>query len=301
MHMPRPTRPESDASAHPSPRRSWSGGSHPWPFMAEPAPMADDAPVLPPDTPGDEPAPPPRRHHPAPPVGDPPEPTPPVHEPDALYAARLSGGFVDMPPARGPEWPSRNRGLPTGMRGWVRGVVLPAAFIGVIGVGMAACANRQTAPLPTVASVDLPGYMGAWYEITKLPNRFQAQCVADTQARYAIEGSGDGARVRVINRCRTADGKVEEAKGIAYAVDGSNNAKLKVSFFRPFYGDYWVLAFGPANGWVLIGEPGRDYGWVLSRTPSLDDTQLTAALDRAVALGYTKAAFQQTPQTQPLQ
>jgi len=83
-------------------------------------------------------------------------------------------------------------------------------------------------------------------------------------------------------------------------VDGSNNAKLRVSFFRPFYGNYWVLALDPQYRWVLIGEPGREYGWILSRTPTLDKATLDSILNRAVALGYDRAAFRLTPQTQPL-
>jgi apolipoprotein D and lipocalin family protein len=163
-------------------------------------------------------------------------------------------------------------------------------------LALAACANRNAAPLPTVASVDVPGYMGAWYEIAMLPNRFQAQCVADTQARYRV----DGDQIRVTNRCRNAKGEVETANGVAHAVDGSNNAKLRVSFFRPFYGNYWVLAFGPGNQWVLIGEPGREYSWVLARTPKIEEAALNAALDRATALGFDRAAYRKTPQTQPL-
>jgi apolipoprotein D and lipocalin family protein len=165
-----------------------------------------------------------------------------------------------------------------------------------LSVMLTACASKTGAPLPTVASVDVPGYMGAWYEIAMLPNRFQAQCVADTQARYRV----DGDQIRVINRCRNAQGEVETANGVAHAVDGSNNAKLKVSFFRPFYGNYWVLAFGPGNQWVLVGEPGREYGWVLARAPSISPEALSAALDRAVALGYDRASFRLTPQTLPL-
>jgi apolipoprotein D and lipocalin family protein len=161
---------------------------------------------------------------------------------------------------------------------------------------LAGCAGKPAAPLPTVTAVDVPRYMGAWYEIALIPNRFQAVCVADTQARYRVDGDG----VRVWNRCRQADGTITDANGIAKVVDGSNNAKLRVSFFRPFYGDYWVLALDPQYRWVLIGEPGREYGWVLSRTPALDKSTLDGILDRAVALGYDRAAFRLTPQTQPL-
>lgn len=160
---------------------------------------------------------------------------------------------------------------------------------------LAGCGGQQP-PLPTVASVDLAKYVGAWYEIALLPNRFQKQCVADTQARYAV----DGERVRVTNRCRKADGTVEVIEGHAKPVDGSGNAKLKVSFFWPFYGDYWVLDLDSGYRAVLVGAPNREYAWVLSRTPKLDDARLQALLDKAASLGFDKAAFQRTPQTQPL-
>lgn len=152
------------------------------------------------------------------------------------------------------------------------------------------------APLPTVEQVDLARYAGAWYEIALLPNRFQKQCVADTQARYRLDGS----RVEVINRCRTADGEVDRIKGHAKVVDDSGNAKLRVTFFWPFYGDYWVLALDADYRQVLVGAPSRQYAWVLSRTPQMDEAALEALLDRAAALGFDKAAFRRTPQTRPL-
>ncbi|GAB1434097.1 lipocalin family protein [Sphaerotilus sulfidivorans] len=163
---------------------------------------------------------------------------------------------------------------------------------------LAGCASAPTAPLPTVPTVDLARYAGAWYEVASLPNRFQKQCVADTQARYRQTG----ADIEVVNRCRTADGKVDDITGVAKVVPDSGNAKLRVSFFRPFYGDYWILALGGGAdyGWVLVGEPTRKFGWVLSRTPQLPPSELDAALARAEALGYDRRAFKTTPQTQPL-
>ncbi|WP_293994289.1 lipocalin family protein [Sphaerotilus sp.] len=162
--------------------------------------------------------------------------------------------------------------------------------------GLAGCASPPNPPLPTVPSVDLARYAGAWYEVAALPNRFQKQCVADTQARYRQTG----ADIEVVNRCRTADGKVDGITGIAKVVPDSGNAKLRVSFFRPFYGDYWVLALGPDYRWVLVGEPTRRFGWVLSRTPAIAPADLETALARAEALGYARTTFKATPQSQPL-
>lgn len=161
---------------------------------------------------------------------------------------------------------------------------------------VASAAQAAPDPLPTVPAVDLTRYAGAWYEIALLPNRFQKQCVADTQARYRL----DGERVEVINRCRQSDGSVDAVKGHAKVVEGSSNAKLRVSFFWPFYGDYWVLALDPDYRQVLVGAPSRKYAWVLSRTPQMDEAALQALLERAAALGFDKAAFKRTPQRQPL-
>jgi apolipoprotein D and lipocalin family protein len=174
--------------------------------------------------------------------------------------------------------------------------VLVVSVALAIPVGLTGCSTSPTVPLPTVANVDLARYAGQWYEAASLPNRFQAQCVADTQARY--RPSGDD--IEVTNRCRRADGSVEAVTGVAKVVEGSANAKLRVSFFRPFYGDYWVLALAPDYRWALVGEPSRRFGWVLSRTPQIAPADLEAALARAETLGFARAAFKASPQTQPL-
>ena len=170
------------------------------------------------------------------------------------------------------------------------------AALAALAAMTSACSTRPTAALPTVDSVDLARYAGAWYEVAMLPNAFQAQCVADTQARYRAQGDD----IEVVNRCRKVDGTVASATGVAKVVAGSGNARLRVSFFRPFYGDYWVLALPDDYRWVLVGAPSRQYGWVLSRTPQLAPADLEAALGRAEALGFARAAFKLTPQTQPL-
>jgi apolipoprotein D and lipocalin family protein len=155
---------------------------------------------------------------------------------------------------------------------------------------LAACNTADKAgqpPLPTVASVDVQRYIGTWYQQALIPNKFQAMCTSNTRATYAVDGDG----LTVLNQCRKADGQMEEAKGVAKIVEGSNNAKLRVSFFRPFYGDYWVLALGPDYQWVLVGEPSRKFGWILARDAKLDEATYNAILEKAVALGYDKARF----------
>ena len=162
-----------------------------------------------------------------------------------------------------------------------------------VSAALVGCTSVPPAPLPTVASVELPRYMGRWYEIAKLPNRFQASCASDTVAVYQPKDDG----VEVINRCRHADGSVDSIKGRAQVVPGSAGARLRVSFFWPIYGDYWVLALDPEYQTALIGEPSRRYAWILSRSTTLDEGLLQALLARAQALGFDRAAFVRTPQT----
>lgn len=166
-------------------------------------------------------------------------------------------------------------------------LLLPAFAALALLVG---CATPQP-PLPTVQSVDLARYVGTWHEIARLPNRFQAMCASDIRAQYRI----DGDRLTVLNSCRTADGKLEQAEGIARVVEGSQGAKLRVSFFRPFYGDYWVLDLDPDYRWVLVGEPSRRYAWVLARAPQLDAATLDSLLAKAAALGFARQDFLMTP------
>ncbi len=148
-------------------------------------------------------------------------------------------------------------------------------------------------PLPTVASVDLPRYVGTWYEIGRLPNVFQRQCIGDTTAQYAARPDGN---IDVTNRCRTAgkgDSEWETARGMARIIDPVSKAKLQVSFlpqalrWLPIgWGDYWVLELDPDYRWVMVGEPGLRYLWVLSRTPALPPGALESLLARARALGF---------------
>ena len=155
--------------------------------------------------------------------------------------------------------------------------------------------------LKAIPSLDVPRYMGRWYEIAKFPNWFQKQCAGDTSAEYqALENQ----QVRVINRCRKADGKIEEAVGLARQVGSPTSAKLKVRFaprwlsFLPFvWGDYWVVDLDPSYQLAAVSEPKREYLWILSRTPQVDPERYKALLQRLHAMGLDTAKLELTRQT----
>src|SRR3569623_3410108 len=170
----------------------------------------------------------------------------------------------------------------------------PFLSIAAAAFWLTACTSTSR-PLATVPAVDLDRYYGRLYEIARLPNRFQAMCVSETQATYRPDGN----TVAVLNQCQTATG-LEQAKGIAKVVAGSRGARLKVSFFRPFYGDYRILDLDPDYRWVLVGEPGRQYASNLAREPKLDEATQAALLARAAELGFDRQAFIMTPHTRAL-
>jgi apolipoprotein D and lipocalin family protein len=148
----------------------------------------------------------------------------------------------------------------------VNAIVLTVITSMVVVAGMAALDGKGD--LNVVGAVDLARYSGRWYEIARLPNRFEKKCADSVTATYTLRSDG---KVDVVNRCRKANGEYTSAKGKAKVVDKKTNAKLKVTFFWPFYGDYWILDLGPNYEYAVVGAPNRKYLWILSRTPQIDE------------------------------
>ncbi|HEU4509445.1 MAG TPA: lipocalin family protein [Pyrinomonadaceae bacterium] len=145
-----------------------------------------------------------------------------------------------------------------------------------------AVADRKS-ELEVVSAVDLSRYTGQWYEIARLPNRFEKKCADSVTATYNLRSDG---RIDVVNRCRKANGEYTTAKGKAKIVDKKTNAKLKVTFFWPFYGDYWILDLGQNYEYAVVGAPDRDYLWILSRTPQFDEQLYQQLLAKMAARGF---------------
>jgi uncharacterized protein YbjT (DUF2867 family)/lipocalin len=168
---------------------------------------------------------------------------------------------------------------------WAAAVALLAATT----LQPAAAAAQTPPPVRTVPFVDLDRYAGDWFEIARFPNRFQRQCVGDVRATYARRPDG---RVDVVNRCRTAEGETE-ARGVARIVDERTFAKLKVRFAPAWlswlpmvWGDYWIIGLAPDYSWAVVGDPGRDYLWILARASHLDDASTAVAQAAARDNGF---------------
>jgi len=165
--------------------------------------------------------------------------------------------------------------------------------VGLLTIGLPGCAAFFP-ELPVVDSVNLQQYAGKWYEIARYPNFFEQNCVGVT-AEYTLLDDG---QVEVVNTCRkdSLDGELDVITGTARVADPESNAKLRVRFFGPFEGDYWIIELDDQYQYAVVGEPSRSFLWILSRTPQLDQTIIDGIFERLPELGYDPDRLEFTPQ-----
>ena len=174
----------------------------------------------------------------------------------------------------------------------------------LIAIQTQAGSEQPLPPVRTVDSVDLLQYLGKWYEIAAIPQSFQKQCIGNTTAVYDTAEDG---LISVVNTCDTASGSPSIANGRAKVVDKNSNSKLKVTFVNFFGwkfllgGDYWILAIGEKYSYAVVAAPGRDYAWILSRTPNMTGEQIIEANHVLVTQGFDTCKLISTIQTSGLQ
>ncbi|MCB0834506.1 MAG: lipocalin family protein [Bacteroidetes bacterium] len=160
-------------------------------------------------------------------------------------------------------------------------------------LAISGCASTN-APLAVVGSVDLNRYVGTWYEIARFPHRFEKdlQCVSAT---YTLREDG---RVTVLNKGRSIkDNSLRTAEVVAWTPDPKTSAKLKVQFFWPFSGNYWILDLDNEYQQVLIGEPGREYLWILARSKTLDEEVYLRLVQKASSMGFDTSKLERVSQS----
>ena len=155
-------------------------------------------------------------------------------------------------------------------------------------------AALNTQKLQTVRYVDLNKYAGKWYEIASYPQRFQKGCHCTT-AEYTLSDKG---YVIVENRCNrgSINGKQSYIKGKAFVEKKSGNAKLKVQFFWPFKGKYWIIDLADDYSYAVISHPNKKYLWILSRTSKMDGTIYQQIISRLEEKGFDLSKLQATVQ-----
>ena len=173
----------------------------------------------------------------------------------------------------------------------------------------AAQAQPVPPPLQALPSLDVAAYMGTWYQVAWIPNRFQKQCVSDAAATYCDRGDGT---VEVLNRCKRANGSIDDVLGAARPPSGVSRiesgrlmpARLEVSFLPAWlrwtgvgWGAYWVVELAPDGRYVIVSEATREYLWVLARQPALTPSDETAVKAKLQSLGFELARVQAHPHT----
>lgn len=142
----------------------------------------------------------------------------------------------------------------------------------------------------SVAKVDIDRYVGTWYEIARFPNRFQEQCTGNVTAHYGKRADGE---IAVGNRCSTKDGRTDEVAGRARVVDTAFNARLKVRFAPEWLGwipylwaDYWIIELADDYSYAAVGDPSREYLWILSRTPTMSAQEYKSVVNLLTEQGF---------------
>jgi len=154
--------------------------------------------------------------------------------------------------------------------------------------------NMNGQVLETVPSVDLNKYAGKWYEIASFPQRFQKGCYCTT-ATYSLTNKD---YIIVENRCNkdSVNGKESYIKGKVFIEKNTGNAKLKVQFFWPFKGAYWIIDLADDYSYAVVGHPNRKYLWILSRTPQMDETIYNQIIERVQQKQYNTTNLRRTMQ-----
>jgi len=149
-------------------------------------------------------------------------------------------------------------------------------------LGLFSC--KSVKELPTVKEVNLEKYAGKWFEIAKLPNRFEKGLECAT-ATYTIKKNG---KIEVFNQAYLSNNKskVKNIKGTAWVPDSAYPGRLKVRFFWPFSGDYQIIYLDEQYNHVLVGSPSRKYLWILARTKQIDDATYNKLLEIAKTNGF---------------
>ena len=174
-------------------------------------------------------------------------------------------------------------------------------FIGVFAIAAFGLMADNVAAPTVVENVDLERYMGTWYAVASVPTTFERDCARGTTATYELLENG---KVQVTNTCYREDGSEFQAVGRAWIPNANEPSKLKVSFVSLFGwwlfpGDYWIMELEPDYQFVVVGHPKRQYGWILSRTPTLPEVTLQGIFERLEDAGYSRAQFRRIDQSIP--
>ena len=175
--------------------------------------------------------------------------------------------------------------------GATAGVLFAGALVAIVRLRNRHAIGNSAVPEPA-KRVNLDRYLGRWFEIARYEQSFERGCTNVT-AEYNLRDDGT---IEVLNSCRRPSGRFRIARGVAKTVSASN-AKLKVRFFGPFSGDYWILDHADDYSWSIVGEPTGRYLWLLARQADPGAEKVEQLIERAAKMGYDTSMLIATAQS----
>jgi apolipoprotein D and lipocalin family protein len=168
-----------------------------------------------------------------------------------------------------------------------------AAALGLAGV--AGCASRP--PLPAVADVDLPRFMGPWYVLANIPTFIERDAWNAVES-YELKPDGHIATTFTFNK-GSATGPVRRYHPDGKVVPGTGNAVWGMQFLWPIRAEYRIFHLDKDYTRVIIARTARDYLWIMARTPAIPEAELQQLIALAGAAGYDTKRVQRVPQATP--
>lgn len=156
---------------------------------------------------------------------------------------------------------------------------------------MLSCATisrADTRSIPTVEEFQLPRYLGTWYEIARLPHRFERN-LQQVTATYTLLDNG---KIEVLNRgFNTKKQKWSEARGTAWVPSLDAPSELRVRFFWPFSAAYRIIWLDADYTLALVTSNSFSYFWMLSRTPQIPQQTYDQLISHAAQWGFDTAGI----------
>ena len=151
--------------------------------------------------------------------------------------------------------------------------------------------------MKTVAKVDLPRFMGAWYVIANIPTAIEKGAHNAVES-YRLDDDGSIATTFTF-RDGAFDGKLKTYNPRGFVVDRDSNALWGMRFIWPIKADYRIVYLDEEYSQTVIGRSKRDYVWIMARTPQIADADYERLLRFVTDLGYDPAKVQKVPQRWP--
>ena len=153
----------------------------------------------------------------------------------------------------------------------------------LVALGLISACTGIPEGVKPVEGFELQRYLGKWYEIARLDHSFE-RGLSRVTAEYSLRDDGG---VRVVNRGYSANkDEWDQAEGKAYFMGSPSVGHLKVSFFGPFYGSYVIFELDKEYDYAMVSGPSRSYLWLLSRTPTINESLKQRFIQRASMLGF---------------